>query len=188
MEALTRVAAALAVTLLFASHAFGAPPSGDVAAGEYQIKAAFLQHFAQFVEWPINILPPNVPLVIALVGDDPFGRALEDVIGGKHANGHPIVLRRLRWNDSFSGCHVVYISSSELQHLGAILDAARAASVLTVADLDRFAERGGMIELVMAQNRVRFDINPGAAADARLKISSKLLQVAREIRNTEEGR
>jgi hypothetical protein len=188
MEALKRGAIGLAVIVLLASPALGAPPSGEVAAGEYQIKAAFLQHFAQFVEWPANALPPNAPLVIGLVGDDPFGRAIDDVIGGKRANGHLILLRRLRWNDSFSGCHIVYISSAELQHLGAVLEAVRATSTLTVADIDRFVERGGMIEMVMAQNRVRFDINPGAAAEAHLKISSKLLQVAREIRETEGGR
>ena len=188
METLTRGAVALAVVVLLTSHAFNAAPAGDVLAGEYQIKAAFLQHFAQFVQWPLNVLPINAPLVIALVGDDSFGRAIDDVIGGKYASGHPIVIRRLRWNDSFAGCHIVYIGSSELQHLGTILDAARVYSILTVADLDRFAQRGGMIELVTAQNRVRFDINPNAASDAHLKISSKLLQVAREIRGTEGAR
>lgn len=164
------------------------PVRAEIVAGEFQIKAAFLQHFAQFVEWPQNILSPNAPLVIALVGDDPFGRAIDDVIAGKHANGHPIVIRRLRWNDSFAGCHIVYVSSSELEHLGTILDAARVYSILTVADLDRFAQRGGMIELVTTENRIRFDINPNAASDAHLKISSKLLQVAREIRGTEGAR
>lgn len=188
MEALTRGVVALALVVLLASQASGAPPAGEVSAGEYQIKAAFLQHFAQFVEWPLNVLPINAPLVIALVGNDPFGRAIDDVIAGKHANGHPIIIRRLRWNDSFAGCHIVYVGSSELQHLGTILDAARVYSILTVADLDRFADHGGMIGLVMAQNRVRFDINPNAASDAHLKISSKLLQVAREIRGTEGAR
>src|SRR5258706_1887252 len=172
MEALTRGAVALALVVLLTSHASSAAGAGEVAAGEYQIKAAFLQHFAKFAQWPPNVLPVDAPLVIALVGDDPFGRAIDDVIAGKHANGHSIIIRRLRWNDSFAGCHIVYIGSSELQHVGTILDAAHAYSILTVADLDRFAEHGGMIGLVMAQNRVRFDVNPSAAYDAHLKISS----------------
>lgn len=176
------------VEVLLIVGSLALPVRAQNVAGEYQIKAAFLQHFAQFVEWPQNVLSPNAPLVIALVGDDPFGRAIDDVIAGKHANGHPIVIRRLRWNDSFAGCHMVYVSSSELQHLGTILDAARVYSILTVADLDRFAEHGGMIELLTAQNRVRFDINPNAASDAHLKISSKLLQVAHAIHGTEGAR
>lgn len=175
----------LALVALLASSA---PVSGQVAAGEYQIKAAYLHHFAQFVEWPQSVLPPGAPIVIGLVGQDPFGRAIDEVIAGKHANGHPLVVRRLRWNDDLTSCHVLFVSSSELQHIGAILDATRGFSVLTVADVDRFAMRGGMIELMTVENRVHFDINAGAAAEAHLRISSKLLGIARAIRSTAEGR
>lgn len=154
----------------------------DVTAGEYQLKAAFLTHFTHFVEWPAGALAPGAPIVIAVVGDDPFGGALEDVIAATRGNGHAIVVRRLRWNDSLAGCQIAFISSSEVPHLAVILENARASSVLTVAELDRFTERGGMIGLFTLANRVRFDINAGAASAAHLKISSKLLQLAREVR------
>ena len=188
METVTRGFIFVLFLALVPVHMSAAPPQGEIAAGEYQIKAAFLQHFAQFVEWPADALPPNAPIVIVLVGDDPFGRAIDDVVAGKRANGHPLVIRHLRWNEPVAGCQMIFISSSELQHLGAILAAARGLSVLTVADVDRFTQRGGMIELMTEQHRVRFDVNPAAAAVAHLRISSKLLQVARAIRDSEEVR
>ncbi|HEX7192861.1 MAG TPA: YfiR family protein [Thermoanaerobaculia bacterium] len=187
MEALRRRAIALLLLALAALHA-GSAPRGELAAGEYQIKAAFLHHFAQFVDWPPNVVGPGAPLIIGLVGDDPFGRAIDEVVAGKRANGHPIVIRHMRWNDSFGSVQMLFVSTSELQHLEAILDATRGFSVLTVSDFEGFTERGGIIELVTVDHRVRFDINPSAAAEAHLKISSKLLQVARSIRDTVEVR
>jgi len=187
MAAMRRQAIAL-LLLAIALHARGAPAAGEMAAGEYQIKAAFLHHFAQFVDWPAAALPPGAPIVIGLVGEDPFGRTLDDVVAGKHANGHPIVIRHMRWNDPFGACQIVFIGSSELPHLAAILDATRGFSILTIADFDRFTERGGMIELITVDHRVQFDVNPSAAAEAHLRISSKLLQVAHAIRSTVEAR
>jgi hypothetical protein len=187
MAAMRRRAIAL-LLLAIAFQAGGAPATGEMAAGEYQIKAAFLHHFAQFVEWPAVALPPGAPIVIGLVGDDPFGRTIDDVVAGKRANGHPIVIRHMRWNDPFGACQIVFIGSSELPHLAAILDATRGFSILTIADFDRFTERGGMIELITVDHRVRFDVNPSAAAEAHLRISSKLLQVAHAIRSTLEAR
>ncbi len=172
---------AAAVVLAFVTlHATPAPAAGD------GLKAAYLRHFAQFVVWPQNVLPAGAPIVIGLVGDDPFGRAVDEVLAGKHANGHALIVRRLRWNDALTGCHILFVSSSELEHLGAILAATRGLPVLTVSDFDRFTERGGMIELTAAEDRVRFDINTEAVAGAHLRISSKLLQVARAVRGTVE--
>jgi hypothetical protein len=171
-----------AVVVLLACSLFACRAQAQVAAGEYQIKAAFLHHFAKIVDWPPETLPPNAPLVIGLIGDDPFGRAIDDVISNDAtANGHRIVVRRLHWNDVISGCQIVFISSSEIAHLDQVLGALRGWSVLTVGDIDHFAQRGGMIELRAAGNRVKFDINTTAASSARLRISSKLLQLARTV-------
>jgi len=161
------------VNLMLAS-----PGEEDLTAGEYQMKAAFLTHFAQFVEWP-SAAPAEA--TIAIVGDDPFGGALEYVIGAGRSN-YAFVVRRLQWNDSLAGCRIAFISSSELPHLADILENARAASVLTVGEIDGFAERGGMIELFTLGNRLRFDINAGAASAARLKISPTLQKLARDVR------
>jgi hypothetical protein len=151
------------------------------AAGEYQVKAAYLLNFARFVEWPSNVLPASSPINIVVVGDDPFGGALEEVLRGKSANGHAIQLRHLRWSDVLTPYQIVFISVSEESHLPEILRYLGQNSVLTVSDIDRFSLRGGVIEFRMVGNRVRFDINRDPAIAAQLNISSRLLSVARAV-------
>jgi hypothetical protein len=148
---------------------------------EYQVKAAYLLNFARFVEWPAAVLPASVPLEIGIVGNDPFGVALEEVLRGKSANGHPIQLRHLHWDDVLTSCQIIFISTSEEGHLPQILRYIGQSSILTVSDIDRFSLQGGVIEFRMVGNRVRFDINREPAIAARLTISSKLLSVARAI-------
>jgi YfiR/HmsC-like len=149
---------------------------------EYQVKAAYLLNFARFVEWPSDVLPAGSPLTIAVIGNDPFAGTLENLMRGNPANGHPIRVRYLRWNDSLVQCQIVYISTSEEAHLPEILRLMGSESVLTVSDMDRFSLRGGVIEFRMVGNRVRFDINRTPATAARIHISSKLLSVARAVR------
>ncbi len=153
----------------------------QVSASESQVKAAFVENFARFVEWPQDSLPaPSSPLVIAVIGNDPIRGALDD-IRGKLANGHPIEVRHLGWDANLRGIHIVFISASEEQHLAAVLASCQKSSVLTVSDLDRFSLSGGIIEFRMVGNRVRFDINRSVASAAHLNISSKLLNVARAV-------
>jgi len=156
--------------------------SAQTVADEYQVKAAYLLNFARFIEWPATDVPPSAPLEIVVVGDDPFHGALEGVLLGKSANGHPIHLHHLHWNDPLASYQIAFISASEEQHLPQILRYLGHSSVLTVSDIDRFALRGGVIEFVIVGKRVRFDINRTSAATAQLSISSKLLAVARAIR------
>lgn len=148
---------------------------------EYQVKAAYLLNFARFVEWPSDVLPASSPLTIVIVGDDPFGGTLDQLLHGKSANGHPIHLRYLRWNDSLAQYQIVFISASEEWHLPEILRSVGSHSVLTVSDIDRFSLRGGIIEFRLVGNRVRFDINRTPALAGNLSISSKLLGVARAV-------
>jgi YfiR/HmsC-like len=155
--------------------------SAQTVADEYQVKAAYLLNFARFVEWPTDALSASSPIVIAIVGDDPFGGALEEVLREKSANGHPIQLRHLRGNDVLTGCQIVFISTSEEARLPEILRRLGHNSVLTVSDIDRFSLRGGVVEFRMVGNRVRFDINRTPAIAAQLAISSKLLSVARAV-------
>ncbi|HEX7704973.1 MAG TPA: YfiR family protein [Thermoanaerobaculia bacterium] len=149
--------------------------------GEYEVKAAFLLNFARFVEWRPETLPAGAPLQIGIVGKHDFGTALDHVIRGRSANGHPIVLRQLQWQDDLTNCHIVFISASEESNLTEILTRLGKHQVLTVSDIDRFSLRGGMVELRMVGNRVRFDINRASARDAHITISSKLLNVARAV-------
>lgn len=171
-------ASTLLAFCLFASVATAQAP----VAGEYQVKAAYVLNFARFIEWPVDAVPVSAPLHVVVVGEDPFDGALESVLRQRSANGHPIQLRHQRWNDPLTSGDIVYISASEEAHLAAILLQIGTRSVLTVSDIDRFALRGGVIELRMVGNRVRFDINRSTAIAARLKVSSKLLSVARAVR------
>jgi hypothetical protein len=152
-------------------------------AGEYAVKAAFLYNFAKFVEWPPEAMGSgSSPLVLGVLGDDPFGAAIDQVVAGKTANGRQLVVRRLKWGQDLKQCHILFISSSERKRLAEILGALRGASILTVGDMDQFGQQGGMIQFVIEQNRVRFEINIGAAQQGRLKLSSKLLALARNVR------
>jgi len=157
-------------------------------ADEYQVKAAYILNFARFVEWPPEVLPASSPLTIAVVGNDPFGGSLENVLRGSSANGHVIRVRYVHWNDSLSQCQIIFISASEEPHLVQILRNLGNAGVLTVSDIDRFSLRGGVIEFLMVGNRVRFDINRTPAVAARLTISSRLLRVARAVHEGGDSR
>ncbi len=155
---------------------------GQVIADEYQIKAAFLLNFARFVEWPPAALgSPGTPLVIGIIGDDPFGEALRQGIYQQSVDGHPLEVRHLRWTDSFDCCRLLFIAASEVSHTGEILKAVSGAGRLTVADFDSFARRGGMIEFRTINHRVRFDVNTVVASGSGVRISSKLLTLAAHV-------
>ena len=155
---------------------------------EYQIKAAFLYNLAKFVEWPGDPLSDSqAPIVLGIVGEDPFGKALDAVILGKTVNGRGLVVRRLGRGGDLRTCRILFISSSEKRHLAQILESLKGSSVLTVGEADGFVQSGGVIQLLLEESRVRFEINPDAAARARLKISSKLLALARIVADGRRG-
>ena len=154
--------------------------SGEKTPSEYEVKAAFLHTFAQFTEWPPeSFASPNAPLIIGIVGDYPFGRILDDALKEEPIHGRTTVVRRMERGESLRSCHVVFVSSSERRQLPQILAEIKGANVLTVSEIDRFGYFGGIITLSMEGPRVRFEINLKAAEQARLKISSKLLKLAK---------
>jgi hypothetical protein len=143
---------------------------------EYQLKAVFLFRFAEFVEWPAQAFADaQAPLTICVLGEDPFGDYLDDTVRGEKVNDRPLLIRRLRELDAGSGCHILFISSSEHEQMKRELAALKGHSVLTVSDNDGFGRAGGMIGLALADNKIRLQINPEAARAADLKLSSKLL-------------
>jgi hypothetical protein len=151
--------------------------------GEYAVKAAFLYNFARFVEWPGEALGSGgAPLLLGVVGDDPFGSSIDQTVAGKNVNGHPIAVRRLKWGQNLRQCHILFISSSEARRLPQILESLRGSSVLTVADMDRFDQQGGIVRFLIEEGKVRFEINVDAADQAGLRISSKLLALAKIVR------
>lgn len=147
---------------------------------EYQIKAAFLYNFAKFIDWPAEAFASGgAPLVIGVVGTDPFGSALDQAINGKNVAGRQLIVRRLKWGQNLRACHILFISSSERQHLPQIIQSLRGTSVLTVGDVGGFTQQGGIINFTLEASKVRFEINTRGADQAGLKVSSKLLQLGR---------
>lgn len=147
---------------------------------EYQVKAAFLYNFAKFIEWPpASFSSDSAPFLICVLGRDPFGKELQNITREKMVNGHRFEIDRLSDLQQIRGCHILFVSAAEKTPLTQILEKLRGASVLTVGDSQGFAEKGGMINFVLEDDRVRFEVNREAAGEAGLKISSKLLSVAR---------
>jgi hypothetical protein len=155
------------------------PASPAASPTEYQVKAAFLYNFARFVEWPTEARhEPGAPFVIAILGRDPFGAVLDETVAGKTVAGRPIEVRRAASVDDARDAQIVFISPSERPNTGAILKALERPGVLTVGDPDGFAQRGGAINFTLQARKVRFEINPAAAEQAGLKMSSQLLKLA----------
>src|SRR5271168_3927102 len=157
-------------------------------ASEYQVKAAFLFNFARFVEWPSDaFLGADSPLQICILGQDPFGRDFEQMIEDKTVSGHRIEIAHPEGVPQARACQILFISTSEKAHLPSILQGLKGASVLIVGDTPGFAALGGAINFVLDDSRVRFEINLKAAELAHLKISARLLTVAKVVLNGEPG-
>jgi hypothetical protein len=146
---------------------------------EYQVKAVFLFNFAQFVEWPTSAFPhPNTPFVIGVLGVDPFGANLDEVVRGERINQRPLTVARYRDVAQVRDCQILFIPAAELSHLDEILATLKGRSILTVTDANEPAQRGVMIALVTQDSRIRLRIDLQAAKAGNLTISSKLLRPA----------
>jgi len=174
--ALLRITAAL---LLVCAARLGAQAAK---ASEAQVKAVFLFNFAQFVDWPPEAVPDSQsPLVIGILGEDPFGDFLDATVRGERRGSRPFAVRRYQRVDDITRCDILFINRSAGDAPEEILARLKNRPILTVSDADRFAERGGMIRFVTDRGRIRLQINPLSAEAAHLTISSKLLRVAEVI-------
>jgi hypothetical protein len=145
---------------------------------EYQVKAAFLLNFAKFVEWPANALAaPDAPISICILGDDPFEGALDQMVEGESIDGRKIAVKRMKRPSGSPACQILFVSKSEKSFSASELG----TGVLTVGETEGFLAHGGVIALVIEDRRVRFDVGKSAAEKAGLKLSSKLLRVARSV-------
>lgn len=170
---------ALAVLLLLGAAELAWANASDL---EYKVKAAFLYNFAKFVEWPSDSFDgPGEPVTLCVLGDDPFGESLDTVVRGESLNGRPFVVHRTRDLREARACHVVFVPASESRRQGEILGTLRGAGVLTVGEGQGFLTDGGVIRFVLDQNRVRFEVNLDAAGAHQLRLSSKLLRLARRV-------
>ena len=151
---------------------------------EYRLKLAFLYNFAQFVQWPADAFrDPGSPLLICVEGNNPFQGEIGESLRGRTIGARPVELKHLNANEDPCLCHMVFVRAGESTALSKILARPPGSSLLTVGEAKGFAQRGGIINLVKEENRLRFEINTEAAAQTRLKISSKLLSLAKIVNN-----
>ena len=149
---------------------------------EYQIKAVFLFNFVQFVEWPAAAFPDTAaPIRIGVLGDDPFGPALDDAVRGETIRSRQLVVERSHNTEDLRDCHLVFVSKSEGRRIGPTFDQLLPHPILTVSELDGFARHGGVIAFFNEGKKLRFEINTAAAQRAGLKISSELLSLGRIV-------
>ncbi|MGH9863064.1 MAG: YfiR family protein [Candidatus Acidiferrales bacterium] len=149
---------------------------------EYDVKAAYLYNFGGYVKWPVAALAREGDfLFVCLLGDDPFGSTLDEMLKGKTAHDKKLKVRRISELDRAADCHILFIGSSEESRLAEILTAVQGRGVLTVGEMRRFAQRGGMIGFILEGGRVRLEINLEAAQGEGFSLSSQLLKLARVI-------
>jgi hypothetical protein len=172
---------AMAAVLGSAFHAHAVRPS------EYQVKAVFLYNFAKFVEWPEAALPDTATtLVISILGEDPFGDAFAS-IEGKTVKGRELVIKRFAELPDLEPCHILFISSLEKKRLSAILEHIKTSSILLVSEMEDFTQKGGMVNFVLQKKKVRFEISIETSEEAGLKLSSRLLKLALNIKGGQRG-
>lgn len=174
---LQRTIAAVAGLLFACSSALGQQrPS------EYQVEAAYLYNFSRFVEWPAKGTNAPGSFTICVLGEDPFGQALDATIAGEAIGNQRVIARRISSPQMSVDCQILFISSSEANRLNKIIEALNKSSVLTVSNIPQFSERRGMIQFVLEENRIRFEVNLTATQRAGLTLSSDLLKVATVVR------
>lgn len=167
------------VPLLLLAVQFRSVAAPQPVSREYQIKAVFLFNFAQFTEWPTNTFTStNAPIVIGVMGIDPFGRLLDETVHNESINGHRLVVERYRRVEEIGTCHILFISQSENRRVERILDHLKGKPVLTVGDMDASVGHDVAIRFIEENNKLRIHINTNAVAQAHLTLSSKLLRAA----------
>ena len=159
--------------LLAQSAAQASAPTQD------DVEAAYLYNFAKFVTWPPTS-HTNV-LNVCLLGKDPFGVTLDQVIAGETIDGTHLAVVRLADEQAVQSCAILFIGESESSHLDQDLAAVAKLPILTVSDLPGFMEDGGTIQFVLQENRVRFEVNLSAARKCGIVLSSQLLKVATRV-------
>jgi hypothetical protein len=173
-----RLAVALVGAIAWLAAAAGSSGAAD-AATPSALKAAFLFNFAKFADW--SAIQPGVTLVLCVANDDRVGAALADSVRGQAITGHALEVRRLNSDNSLSGCHLLFVPASDARQMLAKINKG-AEPLLTVSDAPGFAQSGGMIELFQESGRMRFAVNVDAAQRAGVRLSSRLLDLAKIVR------
>ena len=151
-----------------------------------QVEAAYLYNFGKFVTWPPDRTPSADQFRICILGKDPFGSVLDSTVAGELIGGRQIAVQRITRVQQAAPCNILFVSASEEDNLRPVLDEANRLHILTVSDVKRFAQRGGVIGLSVQEERVRFEVNRKAAERSHLQLSSELLKVAFKVIDKDE--
>jgi hypothetical protein len=174
---------AVALLALLATGMASAPRAyADPSVTEYQLKAVFLLNFARFVTWPEQAFgTPDAPIVVCVLGQDPFGSALDEVLANERIGNRPLAARRVASADTIDGCQLLFVSERDARRHDTLLHALAARPVLTVGDEAAFARSGGMVGFELEDGTVRITVNPDALRNAGLTMSSQILRMARIV-------
>jgi hypothetical protein len=186
---LRRLILAGVVTAWLAAGSVARAHAQSLSAQEYenQVKATFIYNFSRFIDWPNGTFTGGrSPLTVCVLGDNPFGGAL-DSIKGKDVKGRKIQIKRLTSFLKLDTCQILFISSSERAHLREILKSARHARILTIGEMYQFTQAGGIVALAMRKNRIHFSVNLDAADETGVRISSRVLRLATVVNYSHRG-
>jgi hypothetical protein len=176
-----RAIASLVLAVTFIAAPGISADSGAGAATDVAVKAAFLYNFAKFTEWPV--LTTGAPIVLCVAGDEGVATALVETVREQNISGHPLDVRRAQYTATWRNCHLLFIAEAEAQRSANGLDGIKALPVLTVSDAKSFSQASGIIELYVEGGRMRFAINVDAAERSGLRLSSRLLGLAKVTRS-----
>jgi hypothetical protein len=153
-------------------------PAQKPGSREYQLKAVFLYNFTQFVEWPSSSFSSDkAPMIIGILGTDPFGSYLEETVAGEKINGHPLLVQRYNSIEEAAECHVLFINVADKKEREQIMTKLKGRNILTVSDAPDFLEQGGMIRFFTRQGKIKLEVNLEQTKMANLVMSSKLLRL-----------
>ncbi|KPK02043.1 MAG: hypothetical protein AMK71_03610 [Nitrospira bacterium SG8_35_4] len=147
---------------------------------EYKVKSAFIYNFTKFIEWPAESFTDDTTINFCIIGDNPFGDDIQ-TIKGKTVKERELTVRQIKSIEDTGECNILFVSSSEKKNVSAILEQIKEKHILSIADMDGFARRGGIINFIMMNNKIHFEINVKASKLAGIQISSKLLKLAQII-------
>jgi hypothetical protein len=150
------------------------------------LRAAFMYNFAKFTEWPANVIPRDQPMVFCVTDDAPMAEALEQIVKGRAVGGHALAVRRVGLDNGVRACHLLYASGLDAKRTNDLLGTLDQLPVLTVGDFERFAQMGGVASFFVEDGKMRFSINIDSAQRAGLRVSSKLLMLARIVRSSDD--
>jgi hypothetical protein len=156
---------------------------------EYRVKAAFIFHFAQLVDWPEEkATGTDNSLVLCTLGEDPFQGVLEGTVAGKAIGNRTLRVRHLGESQEMQACQIVFLGRAQSKHIPMLVSSLHNAPVLTVGETAGFLEAGGMIDFLLENKKLRFEVNLAAAESADLKIGSRLLVLAQRVVEESHGK